>query len=98
MAVYLVADLNITNPEEFQKYGQRVVDIVKQYGGRYLVRGGESEILEGNWKPKRLTIVEFPTTEHVKRWYESPEYQAIIGFRHRSARDHLTIISGGVKV
>lgn len=98
MAVYVVADLNITNPEEFQKYGQRVVDIVRQYGGRYLIRGGDSEILEGNWRPKRLTILEFPTAEHVKKWYESPEYQAIIGFRHRSATGHLTIVSGGVKV
>ena len=96
MAVYVVADLEITNPDEFQKYGQRVVEIVKEYGGRYLIRGGEPETLEGNWKPKRLTILEFPTAEHVRTWYNSPEYQAIIGFRHRSCNTNLLLVSGAV--
>ena len=96
MAVYVVADLEIINPNEFQKYGQRVVEIVKQYSGRYLIRGGEAETLEGTWKPKRLTILEFPTAENVRTWYNSPEYQAIIGFRHRSCNTNLILGSGGV--
>jgi uncharacterized protein (DUF1330 family) len=98
MAVYVVADLEIINPDEFQKYGQRVVEIVKQYGGRYVIRGGESETLEGNWNPKRLTILEFPTTTHVRTWYTSPEYQAIIGFRHGSCHTNLILASGGAAV
>jgi uncharacterized protein (DUF1330 family) len=96
MAVYVVADLEITDPDEFQKYGQRVVEVVKQYGGRYLIRGGEAEPLEGNWRPTRLTILEFPTAEHVRTWYNSPEYQAILGFRHRSSHTSLILVGGGV--
>jgi uncharacterized protein (DUF1330 family) len=80
MAAYLVADLDITNSDEFQKYVEKVVATVKQYGGRYLIRGGDVQVLEGASKTKRLTILEFPSAEQLKKWYDSPEYQAIIGF------------------
>lgn len=98
MAAYLVADLEITNPNEFQKYGEKVVAIVKQYGGRYLIRGGDVQVLEGVSKSKRLTILEFPNVEQLKKWYTSPEYQAIIGFRQRAAAGSLLIVSNGAAV
>ncbi len=98
MAVYLIADLEITNPDEFQKYGEKVVTTVKQYGGRYLIRGGDVQVLEGASKAKRLTILEFPSVEQLKKWYYAPEYQAIIGFRHRAAVSNLLIVHGGVLV
>jgi uncharacterized protein (DUF1330 family) len=96
MATYLIADLEISNPDEFKKYSEKVVATVKQYGGKYLVRGGDVQILEGASKAKRITILEFPTVEQLKKWYFSPEYQAIIGFRHRAALSNLLIVHGGV--
>jgi uncharacterized protein (DUF1330 family) len=98
MAAYLVADLEINNPDEFQKYSEKVVATVRQYGGKYLIRGGDVQVLEGASKAKRLTILEFPTVEQLKKWYSSPGYQAIIGFRHRAAASNLLIVHGGVLV
>ena len=95
MAEYVVAGLEITDPEEFQKYGQQVVATVKQYGGSYVIRGGQGEKLEGTWTPKRLSILEFPNAERARSWYESPEYAAIIGFRRRAARTDLVLVHGG---
>lgn len=98
MAAYLVADVEVRNPDEFRKYSDRVVATVKQYGGRYLIRGGETEVLEGTSKARRITILEFPSVEQLKRWYNSPEYQAIVGFRARSTMSTLLVVSGGVVV
>jgi uncharacterized protein (DUF1330 family) len=98
MAAYLVADLEITDPNEFQKYGEKVVATVKEYGGRYLIRGGDVQVLEGISNSKRLTIIEFPNVEQLKKWHTSPEYQAIIGFRQRAATGTLLIVHGGVTV
>lgn len=98
MAVYLIADLEIANPDEFQKYGEKVVMTVKQYGGRYLIRGGDVQVLEGVSKAKRITILEFPSVEQLQKWYNSPEYQAIMGFRHRAAVGTLLIVHRGVSV
>jgi uncharacterized protein (DUF1330 family) len=95
MAVYVVAGLEILDPGEFQKYGQHVVATVKQYGGRYVIRGGQPEMIEGTWNPKRISILEFPSAEQAKAWYHSPEYSAIIGFRHRAARTDIVPVHGG---
>ena len=97
MAAYLVADLEITNPDEFQKYGEKVTATIKQYGGTYLIRGGQPDVLEGTWRARRVTILEFPSVEQLKAWYTSPEYQAIIGFRHRGAKCDLVMVHGGTK-
>lgn len=95
MAEYVVAGLEITDPEEFQKYGEQVVATVKQYGGTYVIRGGQPEKLEGTWNPNRVSILEFPSAERAKAWYQSPEYSAIISFRRRAARTDLVLVHGG---
>lgn len=98
MAAYVVAEVEVHNPDEFEQYSARVVETVERYGGRYLVRGGEAEAFEGTWKPKRLTILEFPTAERLRTWYRSPEYQAIVGFRHRACKTNLVAVSGSAAV
>jgi len=95
MAAYVVAGIEVTDPEQFQKYGQEVVATVKRYGGTYVIRGGQPERLEGTWSPKRVSILEFPSAEQAKMWYGSPEYSAIIGFRHGGAKTDLTLVHGG---
>jgi len=67
---------------------------VEKYGGRFIVRGGEAEVLEGDWQPGRLVVIEFPDLETARRFYSSPEYQAIIGFRHRAARSRMVLVEG----
>lgn len=94
MAEYIVAGLEITDPAQFQKYSEQVVATVRQYGGTYVIRGGQPEKLEGTWNPKRISILEFPSAEGAKAWYRSPEYSAIINFRQRGATTDLVLVQG----
>jgi uncharacterized protein (DUF1330 family) len=94
MAGYIVADIEITDPDEYQKYAQQTAATIERYGGKFLVRGGRSETLEGDWKTKRIVILEFPSVEQAKTWYDSPEYSAIKGIRHRSAISNILLVHG----
>ena len=94
MAGYIVADIEITDRDEYQKYAQQTEATLEPYGGKFLVRGGQPETLEGDWKSKRIVIIEFPSVEQAKAWYDSPEYSAIIGIRHRSAVSNILIVRG----
>jgi uncharacterized protein (DUF1330 family) len=94
MACYILADIEVTDPDEYQKYVQQVPATVEQYGGTYLVRGGQPETLEGNWKASRIVILEFPSVEQAKAWYEAPEYSAITGLRQRASTGSLLLVQG----
>jgi len=75
MSAYLIALVDIRDPEAYRAYAARTPAIIAKYGGRLLVRGGETATLEGEPFSGRLVIVEFPTLEHVKEFYASPEYR-----------------------
>ena len=92
MAGYIVADIEITDPTEYQTYAKQTAATLERYGGKFLVRGGNAETLEGDWKTKRLVIIEFPSVEQAKAWYSSPEYSSIIGIRHRSAISKMLLV------
>jgi uncharacterized protein (DUF1330 family) len=94
MSGYIVADIEIIDPNEYQTYAKQTAATLKHYGGKFLVRGGNAETLEGDWKTKRLVIIEFPSVEQAKAWYESIEYSAIIGIRHRSAISNMLLVYG----
>ena len=94
MAGYIVADIEITDPNEYQKYSQQTAATLERYGGKFLARGGNPETLEGDWKTKRLVVIEFPNIEQAKSWYDSPEYSAIKGIRHRSANSNILLVQG----
>jgi uncharacterized protein (DUF1330 family) len=93
---YIVADVEITDPEEFDTYRQRVRATMEQYGGKFLTSGVSShpETLEGNWKTKILTIIVFPSVEQAKLWYNSPEYAAIKSIRQRASISSLLLVHG----
>lgn len=95
MAAYVVAGLEITDREEFQRYGDQVVATVKRHGGTYVMRGGQPDKLEGTWNPSRVSILEFPSAERARAWYESPEYLAIVDSRRRAARTDIVLVHGG---
>ncbi len=85
MAAYLVVDATVTDPQRFLEYRELAQVAVAQYGGRYLVRGGKTESLEGDWRPNRLVIVEFPSVEQIRLFYDSPEYLAARAARAEAA-------------
>ena len=74
MPAYLIVDCEVTDPERYEAYKQLAPPAIAKYGGRYLVRGGEMTPLEGDWRPNRVVVLEFPDVETAKRFYASPEY------------------------
>ena len=95
MAAYVIVDTEVTNPEAYEEYRRQVPATVERYGGRFAVRGGRYETIEGNWQPKRIVVLEFPDYARARQWYDSPEYQAIIPLRERNARTNfLTLVEG----
>jgi uncharacterized protein (DUF1330 family) len=94
MAGYIVADIEITDPDEYQKYTRQTAATLERYGGKFLVRGGQPETVEGDWKARRIVIIEFPSVEQAKAWYDSPEYSAIKGIRQRSAISNILLVHG----
>jgi uncharacterized protein (DUF1330 family) len=94
MAAYLIADIEVTNPAGYDEYRRQVVATVEKYGGRFLVRGGASETLEGDWGPQRVVVLEFATMEALKRWYTSPEYKPLIALRQKNASGNVIAVQG----
>jgi len=74
---YLLANVRVTNPEAYAEYSRQVPATVAAHGGRFLVRGGPGEVVEGEFSLQRLVIIEFPDRDRLRAWYDSPEYQAI---------------------
>jgi uncharacterized protein (DUF1330 family) len=91
---YVIADVNVTDAERYGDYSAQVSATLEPHGGRFLVRGGETEMIEGDWLPRRLVIIEFPSKDAAHRWYDSTEYQAILGIRHQAARARVIIAEG----
>jgi len=94
MSAYLIANVDIKDVEKFQDYTKATPSIIKQFGGKFLVRGGDFEICEGSWSPKRLVLVEFESMQKAKQFYNSPEYQAIIHLRQSSAYTEWVFVDG----
>lgn len=73
---YVVCDITVTDPAAYEEYRKLSGPAAEAYGGRFLVRGGQTELLEGDWSPQRFVLLEFPDVETARRWYDSPEYRA----------------------
>ena len=94
MAAYVIADLTITDPQGFEAYRQMVPATIAKYGGKYVIRGGSMETLEGEWQPKRLVIIEFESAARAKQWWSSEEYREAKAIRQRTAHTNLLIVVG----
>ena len=94
MAGYIVVDVEVHDREAYEGYRSQVMPTLEQYGGRFLVRGGAVEVLEGDWRPGRFVILEFPSPERAREWYGSPEYQAILPIRLQNARSNAILVEG----
>ena len=94
MAAYVIADVNVTNPELFKKYSEQVPVTVEQYGGKYLIRGGEVEKAEGDWRPTRVVVIEFENMSMLQKWYSSHEYSGPLRIRQQSADTNVLFLEG----
>ncbi|CAN7344702.1 MULTISPECIES: DUF1330 domain-containing protein [Ensifer] len=94
MAAYLIADVEVTDAAAFEEYIREVPATEARYGGRYLGRGGATRVLEGDWEPHRLVIVEFPDMHSLLEWYNSPAYQRLKAIRERCAKTRIMTLEG----
>ena len=94
MAAYVIVDIEVTNPEAYEEYRKQVPPLVAKYGGKYLTRGGEMEMLEGNWTPKRLVVLEFPSFQRAKEFYESDEYRPVKEIRINATNSNMVLVDG----
>ena len=94
MPAYLVTIITVTKPEQFDEYRKLAGPVVAQYGGKFIVRGGARTILEGKLDANRLVVVEFPSSENAKTFYNSPEYQAAREKRIGAADFNMVLVEG----
>ena len=94
MSAYVVVEIEVLDQERYEEYKQLAPPAIAAYGGRYLVRGGEVETLEGSWSPKRLVIVEFPSVERAREWWRSAEYERAKALRQACARTEMIVVAG----
>ena len=96
MAGYVIADVEVVDPAGYEAYRSGVPATIAAYGGRYLVRGGATEVAEGEWTPKRVVVLEFESAARAKAWLESPEYRPLRAIRQRCANSNVLVVEGFV--
>lgn len=94
MPAYIVVEVEVLDPDRYEKYKSMVPPSLKAYGGRFLVRGGKVETLEGDWSPKRFVVVEFPSVEQAKAWWGSTEYAEAKALRQATANTQMIVVEG----
>jgi uncharacterized protein (DUF1330 family) len=94
MKAFVIATETAKNEAMFAEYRKAVPATIEAFGGKFIVRGGDLKLLEGEWPHPRLVIIEFPSREAAEGWYRSPEYQKIIGLRRNSTVGNLVIVEG----
>jgi len=91
---YVIADIDVTEPEQFGRYRELSTVAAARYGGRFLVRGGSTDVLEGDRQPARVVIVEFDSVEAARRWYDSPEYREARAVRQAASTSSFVLVEG----
>jgi len=94
MSAYLIADVEVHDQSVYAEYRRQVLPLIQKHGGRFVVRGGAHEVLEGAWHPQRLVIIEFPDMAALKAWYDSSEYAKLIELRQGASRGSLVAVEG----
>jgi uncharacterized protein (DUF1330 family) len=94
MPAYLIANVNVHDAAAFEEYRRQVPATIAKHGGRYLVRGGRVERLEGTWSPARLVVLEFPSMEQARRWYDSEDYRGPKALRLTCAMSDVLFVEG----
>ena len=94
VAAYLIADIQVTDPAGYDQYRPLAGASVARFGGRFVVRGGTVDLLEGGPEPERIVVIEFPDADTARRWYRSEEYQAALKIRQSASRGRVFLVEG----
>jgi uncharacterized protein (DUF1330 family) len=94
LAAYLIIEIAVNDPEVYARYREAVSSNLAAAGGTYLVRGGEVEVLEGDWRPNRVVVVRFDSTDEARRWWNSSGYAELKAMRQRSAKTNMILVEG----
>ena len=94
MPAYIVVEVEVEDPVRYEDYKKMVPPTLAAYGGRFLVRGGKVENLEGDWSPKRFVMLEFPSVDQAKAWWGSSEYAEAKALRQATAKSQLIVVEG----
>jgi uncharacterized protein (DUF1330 family) len=94
MCAYVIVEIDIVDPAGYEEYKQLASATVEKYGGKYVVRGGAAETLEGDWTPKRIVVLKFESTQRAKEWLNCEEYREPRKMRHRTARTRMIVVEG----
>lgn len=94
MPAYVIVEVDIHDPVSYEDYKKLTPAAIAAYDGRFVVRGGVSESLEGDWHPQRIVVLEFPSVERAKEWWHSPEYTAAKVIRQRAAHTKMLVVEG----
>lgn len=94
MSAFLVVDVTVHDTDRYMEYARQAHPLVEKHGGRYQVRGGETRVLEGDWHPQRLVVVEFPSRENALAFVNDPGYVEVAAIRHASATTNMVLAEG----
>ena len=97
MSAFIIVDVTISNHEDYEDYKKLTPASITAYDGKFIVRGGKTETLEGNWDPERIVVLEFPTVERAKEWWASDMYEPAKQIRQRTATTQMILVEGCVK-
>ncbi len=94
MAAYIIAQIDITDPDAYEGYKAQVPALIEKYGGDYLARGGAVEVLEGEWPMPRTIILKFDSMEVARAWYAAEEYQPVKALRQAASNGNIVLVEG----
>ncbi|HEY4372060.1 MAG TPA: DUF1330 domain-containing protein [Burkholderiales bacterium] len=94
MPAYAIVNIDVQDARAYEEYRSRSLATVQKFGGRFIVRGGQYEVREGDWVPKRVVVLEFPDMDTARRWYDSDTYQSIIPYRSGCAKTDMVLVEG----
>ncbi len=94
MPAFVIVEVEVHDPVRYEAYKKMAEGSIAAYGGRYIARGGRTEVFEGDWKPKRLVVLEFESVERARQWHDSPEYAEGKALRHATATSRMVVIEG----
>jgi uncharacterized protein (DUF1330 family) len=94
MPAYVIVDIQVRDAERYETYKHAVPKLIAKHGGEYLVRGGESEVLEGAWQPGRLVVFRFPSRAAIRGFFNDPEYAPLKALRREAAQCSIVAVDG----
>ncbi|HEX7952167.1 MAG TPA: DUF1330 domain-containing protein [Burkholderiales bacterium] len=94
MSAYMIVEIEVHDSAAYEEYRKLVGPTLQQYGGKFIVRGGKVDVLEGSWNPKRLVVLEFDSAARARQWYDSEEYRVPKQIRMKASSGNLVLVEG----